>query len=375
MPDSFLSSEEYDERAHTLYNEGEYDEAIAVLKEGLGLYPHAVELHVGLGYARLAREEFAWARRAFDDALALDAEHEDALAGLAEVLMKFGQHEAAMRTFQHTLELGYHDDVELMLQIGRALFREGLIEEAKSFFEIAAREAPDNAEVVACVGYALHRLGDDEGAATALRRALDLDADHVEARIYLGNLLYDGGDYEGALAHLERSAPEDHWDELGLWRTVELLKTVRAVPEGDERLQPWEARATELAGEPDAIDELLAELEEQAERDDQLELFVEAVDGGAETAPAASLPPTSLPPATRHRVVTVEGREIDGTWDEIVARLRETSADEVRGASVTEYMAAVARRQYRSTGVRISARDAESFIRGSADAGLLRILR
>lgn len=370
MSDSFLSSEEYDERAHTLYNEGEYDEAIAVLKEGIGLYPHAVELHVGLGYARLAREEFAWARRAFDDALALDAEHEDALAGLAEVLMKFGQHEAAMRTFQHTLELGYHDDVELMLQIGRALFREGLIEEAKSFFEIAAREAPENAEVIACVGYALHRLGDDEGAATTLRHALELDGDHVEARIYLGNLLYDAGDYEGALAQLERSAPEDHWDDLGLWRTVELLKLVRDVPEGDERLKPWEARATELAGEPDAIDELLAELEERAEQEDQLELFA-----GTEGAGDAATASAALPPAARHRVVTQEGREIDGTWDEIVARLREASADEVRGASVGEYMAAVSHRQYRSTGVRIPARDAESFIRGSADAGLLRIVR
>ena len=369
MSDSFLSSEEYDERAHTLYNEGEYDEAIAVLKEGLGLYPHAVELHVGLGYARLAREEFAWARRAFDEALALDAEHEDALAGLAEVLMKFGQHEAAMRTFQHTLELGYHDDVELMLQIGRALFREGLIEEAKSFFEIAQREAPDNAEVVACVGYALHRLGDDDGAAKALGRALELDADHVEARIYLGNLLYDAGDYEGALSHLERSAPEDHWDELGLWRTVELMKSVREVPEGDPRLAPWEARAAELAGEPDAIDELLAELEEQAERDDQLELFA-----AAEGAAGATEAQATLPPATRHRVVTEEGREIDGTWEEIVARLREASGEEVRGASVSEYMAAVARRQYRSTGVRIPARDAESFIRGSGAAGLGRFV-
>ena len=36
--------------------------------EGLSLYPHAVELHVGMGYARLAREEYAWARRAFDEA-------------------------------------------------------------------------------------------------------------------------------------------------------------------------------------------------------------------------------------------------------------------------------------------------------------------
>ena len=30
MPNPFLSSEEYDERAHALYNEGQYDEALDV---------------------------------------------------------------------------------------------------------------------------------------------------------------------------------------------------------------------------------------------------------------------------------------------------------------------------------------------------------
>lgn len=81
MSDQFLSSDEYDERAHQLYNEGQYDDAIDTLREGLGLYPHAVELHVGMGYARLAREEYAWARRAFEEARGLDPDHEDALAG------------------------------------------------------------------------------------------------------------------------------------------------------------------------------------------------------------------------------------------------------------------------------------------------------
>jgi hypothetical protein len=69
MPTPFLSSEEYDERAHQLYNDGQYEEALTVLREGLALYPNAVELHVGVGYARLAREEYAWARRAFEEAL------------------------------------------------------------------------------------------------------------------------------------------------------------------------------------------------------------------------------------------------------------------------------------------------------------------
>ena len=48
MPTPFLSSEEYDERAHQLYNEGQYDEALDVLREGLGLYPNSVELHIGV---------------------------------------------------------------------------------------------------------------------------------------------------------------------------------------------------------------------------------------------------------------------------------------------------------------------------------------
>src|SRR5580704_2980184 len=122
MPTPFLSSEEYDERAHQLYNDGQYDEALDVLREGLTLYPNAVELHVGVGYARLAREEYAWARKSFEEALVLDPEHEDALAGLGETLLKFGQREAALKAFHRSLELGYADDLDLMLQIGRALF-------------------------------------------------------------------------------------------------------------------------------------------------------------------------------------------------------------------------------------------------------------
>ena len=81
MANPFLSSEEYDERAHQLYNEGEYDDALTVLREGLALYPNSVELHVGVGYAQLAREEFAWARRSFEQgALERRACKVDALA-------------------------------------------------------------------------------------------------------------------------------------------------------------------------------------------------------------------------------------------------------------------------------------------------------
>ena len=373
MATPFLSSEEYDERAHQLYNEGQYDEALDVLREGLALYPNAVELHIGVGYAYHAREEYAWARRSFEEALVLDPEHEDALAGLGETLLKFGQQTQALKSFHHTLELGYEDDVELMLQIGRALFREGLIDESREYFEIAARQTPDSAEAVSCIGYAQHRSGDDESAIATLKRALKIDEDHTEARIYLGNIYYDRGDYEAALYHLDRSEPDDHWDELGIWRLIELKKMVYRLRDNDPELKPWEERLAELAGEPDDIDEMLAEIEakaaELADNDakGQLELFGVLLSSLAKDKRAEHAP-------TAHCVTIDEDRSFEGTWEEILQKLRE-SRGETAGGTIEDFMLNEARRGYSLTGCTIPTEDAESFIRGSADAGLLRIVR
>src|SRR5512141_315308 len=370
MPTPFLSSEEYDERAHQLYNEGQYDEALEVLREGLGLYPNSVELHIGVGYAYHAREEYAWARRSFEEALVLDPEHEDALAGLGETLLKFGQRPAALSSFRRTLELGYEDDIELMLQIGRALFREGLIEESREYFETAATQSPDSAEAVSCIGYAQHRLGDDESAIATLRRALKIDEDHTEARIYLGNIFYDRGDYEAALYHLDRSEPDDHWDELGIWRLIELKKMVYRLRDNDPELKPWEERLAELAGEPDDIDEMLAEIEaraaESAEKDarGQLELFGVLLSGLAKDKHAEQA----------HCITIDEDHSFEGTWEEILQKLRESRGG-TAGGTIKDFMVNEARRGYSLTGCTIPTEDAESFIRGSADAGLLRRVR
>ena len=380
MPTPFLSSEEYDERAHQLYNEGQYDDALTVLREGLTLYPSSVELHVGVGYARLAREEYAWARRAFEEALVLEPEHEDGLAGLGETLLKFGLEDAALRCFHRILELGYTDDLDLVLQVGRSLFREAslrdsqtLFAEALHFFEAAVEQQGESAEAVACVGYAKHRLSDDDGSIAALRRALQIDGEHSEARIYLANLLYDRGEFEGALYHFERTHPEDHWDELGIWRLIELKRAVYKLDEGDPELKPWDERLTELTEGMDDIDELLLELEPNraaVQRADdpemarnQLELFGSLLTGLADRKEDES-----------HHVVASDGTAYRGSWDEIVTNMRDADAD-VAGHTVEEYMQRTARRVLTQTGIHLPSQDAESFVRASARAGLLRIVR
>jgi Tfp pilus assembly protein PilF len=379
MATPFLSSEEYDERAHQLYNDGQYDEALTVLREGLTLYPNSVELHVGIGYAQLAREEYAWARRSFEQALVLEPEHEDGLAGLGETLLKLGQDDAATRCFHRTLELGYADDVDLMLQVGRSLFREASLrdrteffETAKEFFETAVQQVPDSAEAVACVGYAQHRLGDDEAAIGSLRRSLQLDTDHAEARIYLANILYDQGEYEAALYHFERTNPDDHWDELGIWRLIELKRSLYHLDENDPELKPWDERLSELAGDIDDVDTMLMELDPRSGADTapaaeaargQLELFGTLLSSLAEQR--------QLP---EHQIIVVsDGTGFDGSWEEIVRRMRDERGNPSH--TLREFMSSVSQDGFRETGIRIPTHDAESFIRGSAVAGLLRIVR
>lgn len=389
MATPFLSSEEYDERAHQLYNEGQFDDALDVLREGLALYPNSVELHIGVGYARLAREEYAWARRSFEEALVLEPEHEDALAGLGETLLKFGLEDAGLRCFRRTLELGYADDLDLMLQSGRALFREAsardrreLFSASLEFFEVAAQQAPDSAEAIACVGYSQHRLGDDDAAIVSLRRSLQSDNEHAEARIYLANILYDRGDYDAALYHFERTTTDDHWDELGIWRLIELKRAAYKLDEHNPDLKPWEDRLAELKGELDDIDELFDEIDGSGATDGgdvevargQLELFGTLLSSLTVTKGEEPAAP-EVPDRPAHQVLTRDGRQLTGSWEDIVRSLKHVDSEGGREVSLEIFMSRMARRTFRETGVRVPSHDVELFVRASADAGLLRIVQ
>lgn len=362
MPEGFLSSEEYDEQAHRLYNDGDYDGALEMLKEGLALYPNAVELYVGLGYARLAREEFAWARHAFERAVVLDPAHEDALVGLGEALLRFGEKTEAVRLFREVAGMGYDDDIELMLTMGRALYRAAMYGECRDIFAKAAAGRPDSADAAASLGYALHRLGDEVGAGRQIRRALRIDPDLHEARIYLGHLLYDRGDWEGALRELERVPPQEHWDALAVWRLMELKRTLWHIDSGDARLAPWEQRLRELEDLEDPIDRLLSEVESRMGGGDpsqyfdpsQLELFERSQAGEPE-----------------HVVRLSDGYLLRGTWLDIVRQMRDHAG--FSHETVTHYMRRLAERWHEQSGVEIPSTDPGAFLAAAIAAGLMRL--
>ncbi len=369
----FLSSEEYDEQAHQLYEAGEYDRALELLRDGLNRYPEAVDLHVGLGYVRLAREEFAWGLKAFEQALTIDPEHEDGWVGRGESLLKFGRIDEALACFRKIDDLGLGDDLELGLAMGRALYREALFRESRQRLGALAAAHPDVADVRAALGYTLHALGDDLGARRELRAGLRLDPDLHEVRIYLAHLHFERGNLEDALRELERVPAEEHWDPLSVWRFIELKCSLEKLDEHDPVLAPWRERWEELRGEPDEIDHILAEVEaafEEAGGDYPLPSEAARKLPTGPALPILDGEQAELGPGA-HRVRTAEGSVFQGTWEEIVSRMRDTLSDP--SEPITAFMHRAAQRVRQLTGQDIPHDDAESFIRESARMGLLRI--
>ena len=352
----FWSAEEYDRQAQRLCESGDYDAALELLQRGVTLYPDAVELIVAIGYTHLAREEYVWARRSFAGAIAKEPDHEDALVGLGEAYLKLGERARGFGCFERVLDLGFGRDLDLMLSIGRAMFREGLWEHAERFFRRAVAADEGSGDAAAELSYALHRRGDGVQARMWLEKALELDPENHEARSLLGNMFYEGGDPENALAHLERIPVDELWDAVSVWRLVELIRAYRSVSVDGCELNPYLERLDALFIEPTPEERLLLEVELAARGIDdpgtadldQLDLFT------AESEAAAGL-------------------RADGSWAGIVRAMCECSAEP--GRSIEEFMRETAGRVRALTGIEIPDDDPEAFLKASARAGVLHIDR
>ncbi len=369
MDSEFWSCDRYDSEAQRLYDEGDYESALRLLGEGLKLYPSSAELRISLGYAHLAREEYAWARLAFDDALVLAPDHEEGLAGLGDVLLKLGERARAFLAFQRVLELGFSDDADMMVCIGRSLAREGLEEKAERYFRLALEGQPRCAEAAAELAAGYWRRGDAQAALICCRRALLADPENHEARALCGNLLYERGEFGAALEQLERIPPPDFWDPIAAWRTVELLRRLRGMEPDAVELTPYMERLEVLSPEPTPEDQILAEVEAlHADgapprpwrvSNGQLDLF--------------SWIPRGARGEDVHRVRVPDGRVFEGDWNGIVRAMRDGSADPA--VSVAEFMRDEARRLQNLTGQWIRYDDARAFIAESARLGALYIER
>ena len=351
----FWGPDDYDLNAQKHYEAGELDAAIQILREGTAIYPEVTELRVSLGYTELAREEYAWARRGFAGALRLEPDHEDALVGLGEVLLKLGERGRAFRAFDRVLELGFSGDADLMLSIGRILLREALFERAERFLRLAAAADPDGALAPTDLGSVLQQLDRLDEAHEWFERALRRDPENHDARALLGNLVYEEGDRRTALAHFERIPTAALWDTLTIWRIVELMRAFDE-QEHESGITPYISRLEELFGAMPPEDRLIDDL-------------VSGLAGVADSSATVRGQLDMFRPGAERGGRQSDERRQD--WEGIVQAMCRSSAEPDR--TLLEYMRDTARRIRVLTGIRIPDDDPEAFLKASATAGVLHI--
>jgi len=353
MNTGFWSAEEYDRQAQERYETGDYDAALEILREGASLHPEAVELRVSLGFTQLAREEFVDARRAFFAALALEADHEDALAGIGETHLKLGERARGLAAFERVLDLGFSGDGDLMLSIGRALVREELLDHAERFFRLAV-EADGGADATADLAYVVHRQGRGAEARRWFEAALERDPDNHDVRALVANDLYEAGDRRGALEQYERIPAAAMWDSLTLWRVIELLRACRREPDEGAAVRPYLERLDELFDASSPEDRLIEEVATtfgdypEVRASGQFDLFRP----GAESSRAAGEP-----------------RPRD--WNGVVRMLCRMSSNPDR--TVEQFMEDTAHRVQLATGLALPTDDPGAFLEASVRAGVLRL--
>ena len=103
---------------------------------------------------------------------------------MGEVLLKFGDRGRAVACFDRILELGFRDDHDLILQIGRALFRAHRYNEAADEFEAVIERYPVNDFAHFCLGRSLSLSGEAERARRHLAIAANLRPDRRDYRVY-----------------------------------------------------------------------------------------------------------------------------------------------------------------------------------------------
>jgi hypothetical protein len=150
-----------------------------------------------------------------------------------------------------------------------------------------------------------------------------------------------------------------------------LKRSLYRLEENDPEIKPWDERLSELGGDLDDVDTMLMELEPRSGADSapaaeaargQLELFGSLLNSLVEQKQEPE-----------HQIIVPDGAQFGGSWEEIVRRMRDQRGNPAH--SMEEFMNGVSQHGFRQTGIRIPTNDAESFIRGSAVAGLLRIVK
>ena len=128
---------------------GDSGRAVAVLEEGLAVYPHAVPLHNNLAVIHERRGSYELAARTLEHALLEDANCPHLHKNLGDYLYRAQRYDEAFDAFVRVVRLAPWHGPDVYLKLGNIHYRRGALDDAREAWEQALVLDPGNRIVMA----------------------------------------------------------------------------------------------------------------------------------------------------------------------------------------------------------------------------------
>lgn len=174
-------------RGIQLYQQGDYQGAIAVLQEVAKQQTEIAEAWYYLGLAYNREGWFGAARPAFEHLLTLRPDSADANAKLSYALILSNEPQKAIAAAKRAIELG-DQSPEPHYAIAESSFRTGAAAKAIEEADLALQIKPDFAPALITKSLAHNSLEQYSEAATSLERFLSICSNDADAEIWRGQL-------------------------------------------------------------------------------------------------------------------------------------------------------------------------------------------
>ena len=136
--------------------------------------------------------------------LACTSDNYVAQNNLGFALFKQGLVDEAIAHYQKALQIN-PDNLEACYNLGNALIQKGRVDEAVIYYQKALQINPDSAEAHNNFGNALLKMGRVDEALRHYQQALQINPDYIEAHINLGSALLQKGRADEAMVHFQKA--------------------------------------------------------------------------------------------------------------------------------------------------------------------------
>ncbi len=196
------------QRADSLREQGEFEEAIAIYGSALELDPDSIDAYLGRATALNALTRYEEARQDFDRVLEAEPDNIQALRGRALAYMEEGNQAGALADYSQIIELDEADS-EVYGARGAVYLALDRYEEAVGDFATAIELAPEVSDYYARRADAYVKMGEWELASADFGQAIEYGGESSELYVRQGWALIQGDEFDRAITAFEQALALD----------------------------------------------------------------------------------------------------------------------------------------------------------------------